>query len=99
MFMERWCDHCARDAAARNGKFEHGCRILAATFVFDVGDPAFPKEWIRAANDREWPGTARCTAFVPAEELSARAKRAWETRRKMARESCPDLFGGSDAKP
>lgn len=92
MFQEQWCNRCARDAAFRNGKPEHGCRILAATMAFEVDDPEYPREWIREANDSEWPGTARCTAFVPAEELSNRAKRAWETRRKQVRESCGDLF-------
>lgn len=92
MFMEHWCDRCARDAATRNGKPEHGCPILAATLAFDVDDPDYPNAWIRQANDTEWPGTARCTEFVPAEELSNRARRAWATRRKNVRESCEDLF-------
>jgi hypothetical protein len=92
MFMERWCFNCARDAAYRNNKPEHGCQILARTFVFDISDAEYPKEWIRAANDTEWPGTARCMAFVPTEELSLRARRAWITRRRKKRETCADLL-------
>jgi hypothetical protein len=92
IFQERWCFQCARDAAFRNGKPEYGCRILSATMAFDVGDTEYPSEWIREANDTEWPGTARCTAFVPLAELSLRAKRAWKTRRERARRSCADLF-------
>lgn len=92
MFMEQWCSRCARDVAYRNNKPEYGCRILAATFVFDIDDPEYPKEWIRQATDDEWPGTARCTAFVPTGELSARARRAWKTRRENAAKSCGDLF-------
>lgn len=95
IFMERWCFRCSRDAAFRNGKPEYGCQILAATFVFDLDDPEYPKEWVRQSTDDEWPGTARCTAFVPQSELSERAKRAWATRRQMLRDSCRDLFGGA----
>jgi hypothetical protein len=91
-FMEEWCLRCARDAAFRNDKPEHGCRILARTLLYDIDDPNYPKEWVRRSNDNEWPGSARCTAFVSQEELSKRARRAWQTRRERRRASCRDLF-------
>ncbi len=51
-FMDAWCCNCARDA---NGD----CQILAATFVFDVDDPNYPKEWVEDAVRGP-----HCTAFV-----------------------------------
>lgn len=46
MFQEEWCWRCVRDRAAREGKPEDGCEILAATMFLDVKDPNYPKEWI-----------------------------------------------------
>lgn len=69
-FFVKWCDHCARDAAFRDGGPDAdpatGCQILAATFRYKVDDPRYPKEWIYD-ND----GSPCCTAFttgrIPAE--------------------------------
>lgn len=58
LFMEAWCSNCAIDA-------NHNCEILARSLAFDLNSPEYPKEWVRRANDDEWPGSARCTAFVP----------------------------------
>ena len=67
-FRAVWCENCSRDEQARQGDFEHGCRILARTLALSKDDPEYPREWIRLANDDEWPGSARCTAFEPAED-------------------------------
>ena len=60
-FQDRWCGHCARDAAFRDGNYEDpelGCKILAATFAYDIHDPRYPKEWV-------WKhGEGCCTAFT-----------------------------------
>jgi hypothetical protein len=50
-FMEAFCFRCEKD---RN----RDCPILAATFVLDVNDPKYPKEW---RYDGE--GHPTCTAF------------------------------------
>ena len=60
LFQEAWCARCAHDLT-------EGCPILRRTLFHEIGDPEYPVEWIRQANDTEWPGTARCTAFVPME--------------------------------
>lgn len=61
-FQEYYCDHCERDRAFRETDYEGdpalGCQILADTFVYDVTDPKYPKEWIE--DDRG----SRCTAFT-----------------------------------
>lgn len=92
MFIEAWCANCARDARFKDGEGK-GCSILGRTLLFDLSDPLYPVEWIRAANDDEWPGTARCTAFRPLSSLSEPAIKAWETRRRIRNESFTgDLF-------
>lgn len=62
-FDEAWCEHCARDAEFRkdwdNADPAIGCQILADTFVYDVNDPQYPKEWVY---DRK--GRPCCTAFT-----------------------------------
>ena len=62
-FDEVWCEHCARDAAYRNGGPDAdpalGCQILAAALCFDIKDPSFPKEWVYGHDARPC-----CTAFT-----------------------------------
>lgn len=58
MFMERFCDLCQRDAGFRTGT-DDGCIIAAATMVYEITDPEYPKEWVRRGN------TVECTAFEP----------------------------------
>lgn len=59
-FQERWCDHCARDAAFRaDPDFGTGCQIVADTFAYDITDPKYPKEWVFDAE-----GRPKCTAFT-----------------------------------
>lgn len=48
-FMEVWCCRCI--------KYDD-CQILTDTFVYDVKDEKYPKEW--TFNDRKVP---ICTAF------------------------------------
>ena len=98
MFHEAWCSKCARDVAViRREDYARGCPILSSALALHLDDPNYPKEWIRQANDDEWPGSARCTAFVPLADLDRRLKeageKAAETRRRHAREAfAGDLF-------
>lgn len=58
-FMEAWCGRCKRDSAARAGRPEDGCAIIAATMMLDKDDPGYPKEWVADDGFRN----PRCTAF------------------------------------
>ena len=61
-FDDAWCAYCARDAAFRTNEYvdpELGCKILADTFVYEITDPEYPKEWIYGGD-----GRPRCTAFT-----------------------------------
>ena len=69
-FDDVWCSNCARDAAFRNGGCEDpalGCRILADTFVFQIDDPKYPKEWIYGSDGRPC-----CTAYTEDPKLPVR---------------------------
>lgn len=62
-FQEQWCCRCRRDQAFQEtfdspyGP-EEGCPIVADTFVYEIDDPKYPKEWIYDAD-----GRPICTAF------------------------------------
>lgn len=59
-FQDYWCGWCARDAAFRDDPdFGEGCQIVADTFVYDIDDPKYPKEWVYDAD-----GRPKCTAFT-----------------------------------
>lgn len=62
-FDDAWCAHCARDAAYReagdDGDPAIACQILSNTFVYDMNDPAYPKEWVYGKDGRPC-----CTAFT-----------------------------------
>jgi hypothetical protein len=60
-FMSRWCYRCERDRAFREDDGD-SCPIAAATMVYGVNDPAYPKEW-----REDGPSGPRCTAFEGAE--------------------------------
>jgi hypothetical protein len=65
-FMDRFCDRCEKDARYRETTDgEDGCPIAAASMLYEVGDPEYPKEWIV---DDDGLSNPRCTAFE--EELS-----------------------------
>lgn len=69
-FQDQWCDHCARDAAFRDGGYDDpalGCKILANTFVYAVTDPEYPKEWIYGKDGRPC-----CTAYTQDPKLPVR---------------------------
>lgn len=51
-FIEGWCSRCTRDA-------DQDCRILAATFVYDVEEAEYPSEWQIGAD-----GQPKCTAWT-----------------------------------
>lgn len=60
-FMARWCDRCEREAGYRRDPNKHdACRILVNTMAYSIGDPEYPREWVRDENG------PRCTAFVSA---------------------------------
>lgn len=59
-FVDEWCCNCI------HGKYEHTgdiadkpCELLTASFMCDIKDPMYPKEWIY---DKD--GHPACTAFV-----------------------------------
>lgn len=59
-FVDEWCRNCI------HGKYEHTgdisdkpCELLTASFMCDIKDPMYPKEWIYDKDDRP-----TCTAFV-----------------------------------
>ena len=59
MFEESFCGMCLKDQLYRQGKGE-GCEILMLAFLFELGDAAYPTEWV---HDKE--GSPTCTAFEP----------------------------------
>ena len=62
-FDDLWCDWCARDQEFRSCPDVDpalGCKILADTFVYDIRDPFYPKEWIEDDDG----ANPRCTAFT-----------------------------------
>lgn len=79
-FQDRWCCRCEMDAKFQaNPDAADGCPIVAATFVYDVTDPNYPKEW---TYDKK--GEPCCTAFVPiGEPIPYRCP------------DTPDLFGAT----
>ncbi len=56
-FTEKYCMNCKYCDPNPLGKKQ--CKILAATFFKEIGDPGYPKEWIE---DETGP---RCTAHEP----------------------------------
>ena len=64
LFHERFCYRCKREPDASEELDAHGCPILTASFIYDVGDEDYPAEWIE--DDAPYPHTnPRCTAFEP----------------------------------
>lgn len=82
-FLDRFCHECARDGYT-DAHPERGCQILARSLAHQIGEPGYPREWVRRADDVIG-RSARCTAFVHRRVRSERAKRAWATRREHAR--------------
>lgn len=65
-FDDRWCSRCIRDQEWREtDKDGLGCPILTATFIYNVDEPEYPKEWVI---DDEC--GARCIAFYPIDDGS-----------------------------
>lgn len=59
-FQEEFCFRCEKDRRFRETDGdEPGCQIVSDTFLYEVRDPRYPKEWII---DEQGP---RCTAFEP----------------------------------
>jgi hypothetical protein len=57
-FIERWCASCQRDEGFRLGEGD-SCTIVAATLVFGIDDPEYPREWIMGERGPV------CTAWEP----------------------------------
>lgn len=53
-FMTEFCDRCKKDSF---GVFGNGCKIITDTYIYNVEDEKYPKQWIQDENG------ARCTAF------------------------------------
>lgn len=83
-FMGEWCDCCARDEKFRETQDgADSCPIAAATFVYAVDDPKYPKEWVYDAK-----GHPICTAWViegqPFEQTEADKKYlAWKAEQNL----------------
>lgn len=61
-FQEAFCFQCEKDRLYREtDDGTKGCQILCDTYLYDVKDPKYPKEWIY---DPET-GHPTCTAFEP----------------------------------
>ncbi len=59
-FQKEFCFRCEKDRLYREtDDGEKGCRILSDTYLYEVDDPDYPKEWVE---DERGP---RCTAFEP----------------------------------
>lgn len=59
--MSRFCAHCAKDEAYRNGG--ESCRIVANALAWNTEHPEYPAEWTYDADDQP-----TCTAFAAAEK-------------------------------
>ena len=58
-FMEQFCFECEHDRKYQETQDgEDGCKILAASMIYDFGSPRYPKEWI--ADDEDG---GCCTAY------------------------------------
>ncbi len=51
-FIAAWCVRCERDR-------DKNCDILGRTFVFDIDDAEYPREWVRGKTG------PMCTAWIP----------------------------------
>lgn len=75
IFMGKFCFKCVKlphDTAAKNQ-----CNILLHTFVYDIGDQQYPKEWISIS------GKPACTAFKDRDEANAERR---ESRKPQAQQ-------------
>jgi len=57
-FQGAWCSVCEHDRLFREDE-KDPCSILGKTFIYNVSDDQYPKEWCYDDN-----GNAVCTAFV-----------------------------------
>ena len=57
-FDELWCSTCARDAEWRETE-NNPCPILSNTFIYNIDDLNYPKEWVYNHD-----GKPCCTAFT-----------------------------------
>lgn len=60
-FMSRWCELCSRDSEA------NPCDIIAHSMLYEIGEPEYPREWVRDENG------PRCTAFRDANAVEVEA--------------------------
>jgi hypothetical protein len=42
IFMEKYCERCIHDDLEN----DNGCKIIAFSLAYSIGDPEYPKEWI-----------------------------------------------------
>lgn len=81
-FQEGWCERCQRDRAFRDDPDNaDGCKILADSMAYEIGDAAYPDEMIETEG-----GEPKCTAFVKIGDEAAALPRCTDTN---------DLFGGA----
>lgn len=61
-FTGQFCARCVKDRAVNQGgndpDWSNGCRILADSYAYKVGDAKYPSQWVRIGDEPQ------CTAFV-----------------------------------
>jgi hypothetical protein len=72
-FYGAWCAKCSREAHGNH------CGIFGRSLMFQVGDPQYPREWVRDAD--AYPGNPRCTAFTKIRD-KARPSRVKDKRQE-----------------
>ena len=71
IFCEEWCEKCIHDRP----ETEHYCLILSRSYMFDIDDPEYPKEWIYKD------GIPCCTKFAE----------HWPKRKRKPKENVDQL--------
>jgi hypothetical protein len=78
IFHDEWCYTCCKCPIDQDAANQ--CKILAATFIFSVNDPEYPKQWVYID------GKPACTAYKSRDDHNAE-------RRKKGRGIADKLTG------
>lgn len=63
IFQAQWCDHCWKDRHAQSDPAK-GCQIKTLSGMYEMDDPAYPKEWRHNPDTKD----PECTAFLSIEQ-------------------------------
>jgi hypothetical protein len=58
-FIDKFCDMCDKDRFFSEATPEKGCKILAASLLYDIDDERYPAEWTYDEHNNP-----TCTAYV-----------------------------------